>query len=352
MIQKYGKSMADILAIKQNFFKNNDNLLLNNNDIAKLYSERPRRLHCKLCNMPLPSEIYFTSHNLEYYLCNCCGHINGKYIDDHIFTDAMYIGAKYGEQYKEPNINEYIKRVDSIYIPKVHFLTNTFDSLNIEYKSYKYLDVGAGSGYMVSALKKNDLLVNGIEVSDSQVIYGNKMLEFITGEKDKNRLLKTIEPENILNIISTADCDVVSFIGVLEHIYNLNEILNAIKINKNIKYLFFCVPMFSLSCIIEIAFPNVFNRHLGSGHTHLFSRESLEWMYSHYNFVKIAAWDFGTDIMDLYRSLVVTLTHNNANKELIERIHNLFQENTDTLQMVIDKAHFCSETHIIVQVNH
>ena len=59
-------------------------------------------------------------------------------------------------------------------------------------------------------------------------------------------------------------------------------------------------------------------------------------------------WRFGTDIVDLLRTIMVTL-QNNGNVYLSE----IFQEKSsrilDDMQLLIDKNNFCSEIHLLVR---
>ena len=105
--------------------------------------------------------------------------------------------------------------------------------------------------------------------------------------------------------------------------------------------------MFSLSCLIENSFLNIFNRHLGGGHTHLFTEKSLSNLMKNYNFTEIASWWFGTDIPDLYRSLLVN-SHKNKSKglkDILEKIKLLI----DDLQLVLDKKKLSSQVHMVLK---
>lgn len=130
----------------------------------------------------------------------------------------------------------------------------------------------------------------------------------------------------------------------------MNEVLEAIKNNKNIKYLFISVPLFSYSCIFETANQTCFNRQLGGAHTHLFTFESLEWISRKYNFELISKWQFGTDILDLFRHICVKLDKN-ENNLLKEFFMEKFIPIIDDMQMIIDKSNFCSEIHMLLKVN-
>lgn len=341
VFRRYSKSMSDILNLKQDFFTDNNEWLRKNNKIRDIYKTQQKRISCKLCHTKLSSEIYFISHELNYYLCGNCGHLNGEYTDGLEFSNAIYLSDGYGEVYHEPTKENYLDRVEKIYKPKIEFFLNTIGD---DFSKIKHLDVGAGSGYMVYALLDRGVTAKGIEVSTQQVQYGNRLL-------GKNTL-ESINAEHIANYIANSEINSISFIGVLEHLYNLDEILESVQRNEGIKYLFFSVPMLSLSCVLECIFPNVYNRQLGGAHTHLFTDSSIKWLFEYYHFSPIAIWKFGTDMMDLYRLIVVKLHKHNASKDFIADVSRLFVENADALQMIIDRSSFTSEIHVVAKIEH
>jgi 2-polyprenyl-3-methyl-5-hydroxy-6-metoxy-1,4-benzoquinol methylase len=354
-IIRHGKSMFDILDLKKDFFTNNGELLRETTRIANIYKQQPVRKQCKLCGTTLPRQKYFTSHDIDYYICSECHHLNGHYEDTRDFANAIYSNEQYAETYNSPTLAQYDARLNSIYVPKASFLITSLQTLGIDCDKFEFLDVGSGSGYMVGALQKFDVSVTGIEVSVPQVKYGNSMLG--------GNYLHACDQDEILKQIFITKAQVLSFIGVFEHISDLTIALKNIRANKNVQFVFFSVPMFSLTCVFEAVFHEVFNRHLGGGHTHLFSRESLEWMYHNYGFIPQAIWNFGTDVIDLYRSLAIMLEKQQqtptsphdmikSDKGIIGRLSQFFKEYGDGIQYLLDISGFTSEVHILVQVNH
>ena len=247
----------------------------------------------------------------------------------------------YGHVYRGGE-TEYNKRMETIYLPKAQFmieaLRETVSSDEIE--KMRFLDVGAGSGYYVAAMQHLGLQATGIEISAAQVEWGGKFLP--------SGSLIHLQDANISERIRCADEQVVSFIGVLEHIVDLQEVLQALVENTSIKYIFFSVPMFSYSAIFESAHPNVFNRLLGGTHTHLFTNESLTWLMRQFQWELRGAWYFGTDIADLVRMLMVE-SETGGNTALNDFFKNKVADILDVLQMVIDRQKFCSEVHMLVE---
>ena len=341
METKYGKTSSELMDIKKDFFSNNSVLLQDRLRVAKLYNQQPKREFCKICKNKINQEVDFTSHAVDYYICPICGHLNGAHEETASFAEQLYINDDYGSSYNEKELAKYNKRVESIYLPKVEFLIEELNKDGLFADQCNILDIGAGSGYFVAASQISNVKCNGIEISQSQVDYGNQMLS------QKN--LICVPESQTVDYIRNTKANVVTAIGVLEHILNLHDVLKQIENNPNIQYLYFSVPLFSLSCIIEAANEELFNRQLGGAHTHLFSFQSIQYMLSQYHFTEVSSWQFGTDIMDLFRSIILQLDEYNS--KLCDIFQQKFSNLIDPLQLTIDKNDFCSEIHMLVKKN-
>ena len=133
----------------------------------------------------------------------------------------------------------------------------------------------------------------------------------------------------------------------MEH---LNDPINFIKNFKKskAKYLYFSVPLFSLSVFFENSFTKVFPRHLSGGHTHLFSKESLYYIAKNYNLKIIGEWWFGTDIPDLYRSLMQS--SNVINEKIFSKnLEKHLFSYVDDLQAIVDKKKLSSQVHMVLK---
>ena len=339
-IIKFGKSFYDLDKIKSDFFNENDALLKRQNIIKNLYKSEKIRKKCKACQCILKSNYFFISHKIKYIECQKCGHINGKYQDTKNFANQIYFSKKidYSKEYHAKDIKNFTLRKKLIYDPKAKFLRDIF----LKRKKVKILDIGAGSGYLLSSLIdlgfKN---VEGIEVSKEQVKFGKIMLK---KRNQNSKKLKCLNYSEILKNIKNTDANCITLIGVLEHLSDMESFLKTIKENKKIKYVFLCIPLFSFTCIIESLFDEIYNRHLGGGHTHLFTENSIKKLMKKYGFKSHSEWWFGTDFGDLYRSLKVSLEKRKfspLNKK-ITQIKNLINE----FQLLLDKKKQSSEAHI------
>jgi len=284
-------------------------------------------------------------------MCNVCNHLNGEYEDSEDFANKIYL-SDYEENYYEEDTESFNKRLKHIYQPKSEFLIESLENY-IKLNEINVLDVGAGSGYFVMALETNGISAKGIEISKKQVDYANKMFKTLRKAKNSKKKkgnrneINHCESKLIKEYIKNTESNVLSFIGVLEHITNLDEILQAVKKNKNIEYIFLSLPLFSLSCILESA-NNYFNRQLGGSHTHLFTLESLEYLSNFLGFEIVSKWQFGQNIVDLYRFILLDLEKNN-NLQLKNYFINKFAPIIDELQLTIDKNDFGCEIHVLLK---
>jgi 2-polyprenyl-3-methyl-5-hydroxy-6-metoxy-1,4-benzoquinol methylase len=344
--KRYGKPSLPLLLQKTSFFENNDQLVKKQKEIALIYKKQPKRKKCKNCDTKLGIAPDFNKDGIDYIICNYCQHLNGMYEDTKEFCEGLYT-ADSGEEYAKTyynvdNLDNYNYRTANIYIPKAEFLYTSLFENKINPNSLEYFDFGAGSGYFIAALKKIGLnKISGTDVSKSQVDFGNAMM----GEK----LLQIHDMQDTTSILQKCTAQVVSMIGVLEHIQNPREVLSALKHNNNMKFLFILVPTFSLTVFLEIISPAIFHRQLHDGHTHLYTKKSLLHLCREFGFEVMSEWWFGTDVVDLFRHISVTLQKQKCSKKLIEIWRQEFIPLLDAMQLEIDKKHYSSEVHMVLK---
>lgn len=338
---KFGKKISDIKKIKQEFFENNDKLLKSQIKKGRIYSNQLRRKKCKVCEKKINGK-KINIRNITYLQCNYCTHLNGVYEDTFKFVNTIYSSKKinYSQKYAEKDRINYISRVNNIYKPKVDFLKSNLKN----YKSIKILDIGTGSGYFISALKKENIKNSiGIEVSKDQVLYGKKMLRAQKLDENSIAHVPFDKLVNFLKVYKNYNC--ASFIGVIEHLQEMKKILSLVSKNKKCELIFISVPLYSLTSLIESNFPQVFNRHLGGSHTHLFTEKSVKHFFEKLNFIPHSEWWFGQDYNDLFRSMSVMSKKldNTGTTIILEQFRNLI----DDFQIILDRKKMSSEVHIL-----
>jgi hypothetical protein len=72
-------------------------------------------------------------------------------------------------------------------------------------------------------------------------------------------------------------------------------------------------------------------------------------MHARHGVAPVAEWRFGTDMMDLYRALLVKLAANGASNALVSRFERGFGPKIDAMQAALDGNDFCSEIHCLVR---
>lgn len=325
-IEKFSKGSSPLLEIKEDFFLENKKLLNEAINVNKYYISQKKRKNCKNCGQKINQQD-FVSFGVPYSICEKCGHVNGMHEDSEEFVRHLY-SEDQGDNYKEAYLKNYEKRVNSIYLPKVDFLSEVIG------ENYSVRDVGCGGGHFVRACEVRGIKAQGIDTSQSLIELGKGKLHSNTLE-----LGNTKSFENYIENSTSA----VSMIGVLEHLRTPNKAIEAF-IRSKAKYLYISVPLFGLSVFIEHVFPDVFPRHLRGPHTHLYTRKSLNYLEKFYDLKIIGEWWFGLDIMDLYRSVCA---QTRGSERFVKSIKSILGDNIDELQHILDKKKVCSEVHLV-----
>jgi 2-polyprenyl-3-methyl-5-hydroxy-6-metoxy-1,4-benzoquinol methylase len=327
----FSKKSSDISKIKINFTKENKSHLRNVLRINKLYIKQKKRISCKNCEKKLLKES-FSSFLVKYYICPKCTHLNGGHYETKKFLSKIYTQDN-GMQYAKNYLKSYNKRLENIYEPKIKFYKKILGKNS-------FIELGSGIGYFLHAAEKKKINGTGYETNKTMVKVGKKRLK-------KNKLLHC-NIDNLKNIIKTSDKECLVLIGVLEHLENPNEIIRLFKLSK-FKYLFFSLPLYSFSSILENIFPKIYPRQLGGAHTHLYTKDSIKYLIKKNNFKILGEWWFGQDFLDLKRSLLNSFDNKKIDKNFINSFDQFFGKYIDQFQNVLDKNLVSSEVHMIIK---
>jgi len=333
-VTKYSKPAGPLIAAKTDFFDSNAALLDKAKAINAQYAAQPARTACKTCGAALAAPD-FISFGVGYAICGACGHLNGLHEDTQAFVDALYADEG-GANYKDAYLKNYDQRVRDIYLPKADFLLEVLEAEDWR-APVAVTDMGCGGGHFVRACELREVSAKGFDPSADLIALGSEMLE-------RNALTR-IDMTEFESVIADTDAPVVSLIGVLEHLREPVKALEAFQ-RSEARYLYISVPLFSFSALLEHAHPGVFPRQLSGGHTHLYTKESLGWLARRHGFRTAGAWWFGTDMVDLYRTLIVS-SQAPASEDLREAIMTRVGGHLDALQAVLDEAEDCSEVHMV-----
>jgi len=345
VINRFGKPSASWFKAKKWFFDQDRELLAECHRIATLYRKQPARVECKNCAAPL-GEAEFQKHGIGYALCARCGHLNGLHQDTEAFCEGIYTESEsdlYSRAYASDSRASYEERCDTIYRPKADFLLDALVEQGEKPSQMTFADVGAGSGYFVSALKDAGVKsVRGYDVSETQVKLANYMLgDHIVEQQGLVELLGTVE---------NADVDVLTLVFALEHVQDPRGLLSAACQNRRARYAFVAIPLFGPCVFFEMAFPEFAHRHLTCGHTHLYTRQSVDWMCAEFGLERLAEWWFGADVVDLYRMIWMTMSRNPELAGMVGKWEEMMLPVVDEMQLAVDKKKLSSEVHFLVRL--
>lgn len=344
VLVKYGKASGPLLSHKQSYLTDNERIIAEHRQICELYTAQPPRTTCKNCTEKL-GIADFVKQGIPYAVCPKCGHLNGLHEDTVEFCQAVYAedgGKDYAKHYAAADREAYECRVEDIYVPKAEFLAEVMNKAGVNQDGLKVADFGAGSGYMVNAMRRVGFEnAIGYEVSESQVDLGNHMLG--------SEALNLHNIEETVAIAETTDAKIVTMIGVLEHLIHPRDVLTAIAKNPSVEYVMISVPLFSTCIFFEMVFETVMHRQLTAGHTHLYTEQSIDHLCQEFGLRRLGEWWFGTDIVDLYRSVAVKLGQNEQTKNMAQNWVDSFVQVIDGLQLQLDQKHLSSEVHLVLQ---
>lgn len=350
-MKKYSKSLLDIAAIKQSFLADNGTHLANALQINNVYTQQPRRMQCKTCMAPIGKDKDFSSHGVDYCICDVCGHLNGMFEDTREFCEYLY-SSDGGSRYSSSYLTDYHARVQQIYLPKVDFLLASLEELCQESKdAISISDFGCGGGHFVHAATLRGLAARGYDISTQLVDLANYAYNaaFPMRHTSEIPFCRTGDEQQLCSILANSKSLVASFIGVLEHLRNPLEFLDAFCSSK-VKYLYISVPLFSLTVFFESIFEAVFPRLLSGGHTHLYTHASLAYLLNKYSLHEVSSWHFGTDAMDLRRSMLISMDNNGVSDRFKELFFDEYfsPQVMDQMQRVIDLSCSASEIHMVI----
>lgn len=348
MLCLYGKNNNILFEQKKSFLNPSSRLFDEQRRIAELYRNQPPRLNCKNCRNTLAKDVDMNVFGIDYKFCSECSHFNGCHQDTLEFCKKIYVDEMNGVDYSSmydvgDDTCNYDQRVNSIYFPKAQYLFSSLKNCKEIPSNLSYHDFGCGSGYFVEALRRLGIeKVSGSDVSQRQVEYGNRFLP--------GNILSTHGFDNTVRYLESMSAEVVSMIGVLEGLQDPILALKAIRDNDNIRYLFLSVPLVSVSMFFSVFSDDLYHRQLTSGHTHLYTEESLIHLVEHSRGEILNQWWFGGDIFDLYRHIYINMKRKNFSEKATDYFDQAIKPALDALQIELDKKHLSSEVHMLVKM--
>ena len=342
---KFGKDSSDYLRMKPFFFDEelSRQRVEEVKKIGKRYRQQPARTECVVCRTAL-SERLFSYQGVDYLKCGRCGHVNGAHQDTEEFAEFLYgiDGAnKLDVTYGDKERSEFEFRAKSIYSPKVEFLHDCLKDNGEVTSQLSVVDLGAGAGHFVWALRNQGFAtVTGYEGS---VELAAAARQFVGDGVHR------VDLKEIHSLAASVEADVVTMIFVLEHITKLRDFMSALRRNEKVRYLYFSVPMFSSSVLLEAIHPDVMPRTLGRGHTHLFTSDSIQFLCEAYGMRPVGEWWFGANAVDIFRTMSIALQNLDGTQDSAGSLDQMLRPLINELQLVFDRQRASSEIHMLTE---
>lgn len=301
--------------------------------MALRYSYKRSQEKCPICD-GIKYQKFVTIYDYDYLQCLECGHIYLRDLIDEQDVKKLYGGGENKNLQHTVYLNEelYNKRVKQIAEPKVQWISS-----KIKKRKGFWIDIGCGTGEILSAAKNLGYEVMGIDSDEKEVEFANsKGIDVICdyiNESNAHKYLKYLNKVNVL-----------SFFNILEHLEKPKTFLKAI-INNVSKgaYVAIEVPRHpSISSLSNLVFNYVTCRHIcPPDHIHIFTEKSMEILIKEAGLNPVSIWTFGQDV---YEFLMASLSSNNIQEnDFIEYIIKSIPK----LQKSVDKVGL-SDTMIVL----
>lgn len=281
--------------------------------------EQPQCYVCKGSRREPLAEI----HGFAYVTCSDCGHVftTRRYTDEAI--RRFYESNKYWAEVTYANKATCHYRRDNVALPKVQFAERYCVR-----QTGRWLDIGSGIGDMVSVAMERGWQATGLELSETSVAFAKEAFGV-------SLVRETVEEYSAHNPDLAGQFDVVSMIGVLEHVVDpLGLLLQAGKLLRPAGLVMIQVPNArSLATMVQEAFPqNVFRHMSPIEHIMVFTESSLNRALEYTEFEPLAYWFHGLDFYELLTNLVL------ANPRVQgSRLYGAMMDNLNELQRVMDE---------------
>lgn len=353
-MERYSKDLSDYLSLVGH--QTSDASYRDEADrMDRLYIRGQRREECSNCNASLKNAAKMTRRSrtgvsIVYFLCPVCRHISGAHQISPAFVHKVYgvgsdnIGLYDTDFYFDQDKVLFERRVTQIYRPKADFFAGTLMEQGIDPRSIEVLDVGAGAGHMVRALREVGFSATGIEVSKAALRQADSM--DVTG-------MHLVNPQDLADSLAQTDATAISMVCLLPHVERVDDVMMPILANHNIRFVFQLLPLASLSAMLSIAAGSLTARVLSGSHTHLNTLESLNHLEKRLGVDRIGSWWFGTDSFSLYELLSSGLQSSAMPEGTVGDWNALIEPMLpvlNALQMTLDSTRYCDQVHLVWQI--
>jgi 2-polyprenyl-3-methyl-5-hydroxy-6-metoxy-1,4-benzoquinol methylase len=289
---------------------------------------------CQVCGSKLSTKVAEIYH-FHYHKCDNCNLVYVKNQPTAKQLSEVYNSSYYSTSNKTI-LNEKIDfRVINIAKPKVDFIESKLTTEN------KYwLDIGSGTGEVLSIAKQKGFDVLGIEVNRDEREFSIEKFDIDVHDMYVDK--------GFSKNLSSKNFGVISMFGVLEHFREPMVVLSEISyMQKAGDNLVIEVPHYpSISAFTNISYSDTVDRVMHPPlHLYLFSLKSLEVALEKFGYEVTDAWFFGQDIFEFLSSTSINLKEDLGKQLVLEELHKL----TEELQEVIDKNELSDEILVVAK---
>ena len=340
----YSKSGKDLAKENQYRRDNEKKLISQQKEISKRLLECPQRRSCLICGASLNSS-KFDHRGIHYRQCSNCGHVQSAQIPPLNYPFSQSSESSFHNIYPALSSQDYENRKNRIYKPKLDWfvkklLENSYDMQFIRSKSW--FEIGCGAGYFLSSLQ--DIGVSSMRGSEM-----DEVLVQVANEKLGNQDVVYKSNLPIDECFKQYPANIYIAFFVLEHLPEPKKFWSSIKQLPSGTLLYFSVPVFGFSCLLEQAFPKHYARNLDNVmHTQLYTEESIAFALDFAKFEPIAQWVFGQDAEDLCRIFANGVVEN-LPYTLREDFFKKLSRAMDEMQKALDHHHLADQRHIIAR---
>lgn len=291
----FGKR-TDLLKLKRNVVsKIEENFKFYHQSRTSFFSEKSNLQpvdSCEACGAPSDDAEFLVSIlAADYYQCRRCTHVYLKMIPTLPAIEAFYrTNTQYSQTYTDKDAAEF--RLNSVDVPLAEFMLARFKTI-YGGRPGAVLDIGAGGGHFVEACRRMGMKADGFEFSDSSVNFAKDVWNFKMDQRDFVQVYKEY-----------SGYDVVTFWGLLEHVPNPYEFLNAARwaVKDSEQPMIICrVPKWdSVSTTVQSFSPDSIVRHLDPlGHIMIYTESSLCELFRRIDYKPVSIWYYGMDSYEM-----------------------------------------------------
>ena len=288
--------------------------------------------NCPIC---LHSEFSFLCniYGFNYVNCQYCGSALVRNPPDDNDLRDLYVSQYYTESNKKLYANDSLVdyRIEQIAKPKVSHILGSIKS-----KPSSWLDIGCGTGEIISVANDSGLRAVGIETNPMQREYARKRFGLDINDE-------YITPENINQF--GGNFDIISMFSVLEHVLNPRDLIHSVtNIQNSGNHIVIEVPHYpSLSVASQMTYPDYVNRMMHPPfHLFIFSEKAIEMLFKEYGYEAINYWFFGQDVYEYLTTLELVAGNFNGS-----RLKDILWPLIEEMQMVVDKNGYSDEMLVI-----